>query len=155
MSEEPKNPYAAPLAEISAPAAQQIRPTPATAGLRLGNLLLDQVALFGISYGSGYVAYWIGGNAAVDWLFAIPDLLFSILLGVGYYTLFEGFSGRTPGKWITGTRAVAEDGGKLGFGKAIGRSLCRYIPFEAFSFLNSETRGWHDSIPKSYVVKTR
>lgn len=86
-----------------------------------------------------------------------PNPLLEVGIGlgvlVGYYTVMEGVFGVTIGKLITRTKVVTEDGSKPGFGMALGRSLCRMIPFEAFSFLGRESRGWHDSITKSYVVK--
>ncbi len=35
------------------------------------------------------------------------------------------------------------------------RSFSRLIPFEAFSFLGTPCRGWHDSISKNYVVDNK
>jgi len=51
-----------------------------------------------------------------------------------------------------GTIVVDERGNKISFGKAALRSLCRIIPFEAFSFLGEEGRGWHDTITNTYVI---
>jgi uncharacterized RDD family membrane protein YckC len=48
---------------------------------------------------------------------------------------------------------VNEDGSTIDLGTALRRTLCRVIPFEQFSFLGSSTRGWHDSIPDTYVVQ--
>jgi uncharacterized RDD family membrane protein YckC len=72
-----------------------------------------------------------------------------------YYILMEGIFGRTLGKLITGTVVVDGFGNKPSFGKIIGRSFARLIPFEAFSFLGSTGRGWHDSLTDTYVVKSR
>jgi hypothetical protein len=41
------------------------------------------------------------------------------------------------------------------FGTMVLRSLCRLIPFEPFSFLGSDARGWHDSITKTRVVRKK
>ena len=46
-----------------------------------------------------------------------------------------------------------ENGTKPRFGQVIGRTLCRFVPFEAFSFFGE--RGWHDKIPKTRVVMAR
>ena len=70
-----------------------------------------------------------------------------------YYWAFESLTGKTIGKYITRTRIVKEDGSQPSSINILGRSLCRYIPFEAFSFLGSEGKGWHDSIPKIYVIE--
>ena len=47
---------------------------------------------------------------------------------------------------------VLEDGTKPTTSDIVIRSLCRFIPFEAFSFLGDEGRGWHDSLSDTYVV---
>ena len=63
--------------------------------------------------------------------------------------------GITVGKLCTGTRVVDENGHAIGFRRALLRSLCRLIPFDAFSVLMSDDqtiRGWHDSLPRTYVV---
>jgi hypothetical protein len=39
------------------------------------------------------------------------------------------------------------------FSQVVGRTLCRFIPFEVFSFFGEA--GWHDSIPKTQVVAVR
>ena len=86
----------------------------------------------------------------------IENMVALIILLI-YYVPQEAFSGRTLGKLITRTKAVNEDGTKLTFGKALGRTLCRVIPFDAFSFLGGQGRpkGWHDRIPKTKVILTR
>lgn len=72
-----------------------------------------------------------------------------------YYVFFESLTGRTPGKLLTGTRVVDEQGQKPSFGQILGRSLARMLPFEPLSFFGAENRGWHDSLSKTYVVKSR
>jgi uncharacterized RDD family membrane protein YckC len=67
----------------------------------------------------------------------------------------ESRFGRTLGKLITSTKVIAQDVVKPGFGRAMVRTLCRFIPFEPFSFFGAERRGWHDSIAKTWVVKSR
>ena len=70
-----------------------------------------------------------------------------------YYMFFEGIWGRSPGKWIFGTAVVNEDGLKPSFGAIALRTICRFIPFEPFSFFGE--RGWHDKISNTYVIKVR
>ena len=72
-----------------------------------------------------------------------------------YFVFFESLIGRTPGKLLTGTRVVDEQGQKPSFGQILGRSLARMLPFEPLSFFGAENRGWHDSLSKTYVVKSR
>ena len=44
-------------------------------------------------------------------------------------------------------------GAKPSVNAIIKRTLCRFIPFEPFTFLGLNSRGWHDSFSKTYVVK--
>ena len=77
-----------------------------------------------------------------------------------YYFLMEGLLGKTVGKLILGLRVVDIDGNKPTLGAIALRTACRFIPFEAFSFLFES--GWkhhtlrgnlHDKLSKTYVVK--
>src|SRR5882762_9574298 len=66
----------------------------------------------------------------------------SYLIAITWYivfrTAFEGLTGgKTIGKYITGTRAVNEDGTRITFRTAVLRSLSRSVPFEPFSALGS------------------
>ena len=80
-------------------------------------------------------------------------------LGLGlylsYYAILESTTGRTLGKLITGTKVVDENGGPPSFGQVLGRTLCRCIPFEPFSFFSSDAVGWHDSLANTRVIKVR
>ena len=60
---------------------------------------------------------------------------------------------RTIGKLVTGTRVVTTDGNVPGFGKVLGRSLARVIPFEVLSFLGAIPIGWHDKLSGTRVVQ--
>ena len=86
----------------------------------------------------------------------VPFYGYSFLFFIAYNTLFEWLSqGKSPGKLLTGTRAVNEDGTRIGFKKAILRTLCRLIPFEMFSALGSPSHPWHDSLTKTRVINER
>ncbi len=130
-------------------------PMPAPAGLRFANLLLDYGVQIGLGFVIGFLAVEVWGEAGYEWLMDIPDIVFGLVIGCAYYLGFEWAFGRTVGKLITGTRVVSASGERVGFGGIVGRTLCRLIPFEAFSFLGAEARGWHDSMTNTYVVKCR
>ena len=72
-----------------------------------------------------------------------------------YYNIFEIFSARTVGKWITQTIVVDKNGEKPHNEMILVRSLCRLIPFNALSIIGFPARTWHDSISKTYVVDKR
>jgi len=84
----------------------------------------------------------------------IGELLFGVVIVFTYFTLFEVLTQRSLGKLITKTKVVLEDGAKPTAKDIMIRTLCRFIPFEAFSFLGNEGRGWHDSMSETYVVDT-
>jgi uncharacterized RDD family membrane protein YckC len=88
--------------------------------------------------------------------FMNPDLLSFILSFTTfllYFILSEGIFQTTLGKIVTKSIVVNADGNKIGFGKAIGRTLCRLIPLEPLSLLFGE-KALHDSITETYVVKS-
>lgn len=74
---------------------------------------------------------------------------------VSYYTFMESLFGRTIGKLITGTKVATEQGTMPNTKTAFLRSLSRLVPFEAFSFLGDEPRGWHDTWTDTWVVSNK
>lgn len=81
------------------------------------------------------------------------DYFLNFVIGMVYYSFFEVITGQTPAKYITKTRVVNEQGEKPDLNTILIRSLCRYIPFEPFSFLGSANKGWHDTISKTQVIE--
>ncbi|WP_396602371.1 RDD family protein [Algibacter sp. R77976] len=89
----------------------------------------------------------------VDTINPILDrLVTAIVLAFFYFGLESLTKGRSIGKYITKTKVVLEDGSSPNSSDYLKRSFSRMIPFEAFSFLGSDIRGWHDTISKTYVV---
>jgi len=70
-----------------------------------------------------------------------------------YYPFFETWFGTSPGKSLTGTRVTDEFGNKPSFANILGRTLCRFVPFDAISFLGAA--GWHDKWSDTYVLKEK
>jgi hypothetical protein len=68
-----------------------------------------------------------------------------------YYPFFERVLGATPAKYLTSTCVADEFGNKPGFGTIFLRTICRFIPFDAVSFLGD--RGWHDSLSNTYLLE--
>lgn len=92
------------------------------------------------------------GNGGIYSHDSNPDILLQTAIGTFvYYTLYETCFHSTPGKYLSGTRVIHQAGRGAGILQTIGRSLCRLIPFDHFSFLGN--RGWHDSISKTEVVE--
>jgi uncharacterized RDD family membrane protein YckC len=121
----------------------------ANSGRRFLNFIIDMIAI--------YILYFLlvfflaaGGQVVDDESIGLRLLIYLVMLV--YYIIFEAATGKTIGKMITGTRVIKIDGSKPTFKTALVRSLCRFIPFEAFSCFGTPCEGWHDSIADSWVV---
>ena len=122
---------------------------------RLGTFLVDYAVYYLLCGIAGIAVVIAVGEQAID---GNKAYLISIPMFLVYYAGFEGTIGRTPGKLVFGTRVVTRTGGEPSFGQAIGRTLSRFIPFEPLSVLFSvdgEAVGWHDSIARTKVIRTR
>jgi uncharacterized RDD family membrane protein YckC len=155
-----RDPYAAPMASLD-DVETRLALVPASRWRRFANLLLDYVGLLFVGMVIGLVIGLVGGPEAAQAL-GKPNPLRDMAFGIAgcflYYTPLEAAFGCTLGKLITGTRVVDERGGPITWKQALSRSLCRFIPFEAFSVLFSgddQLQGWHDRIPRTFVVQRR
>lgn len=131
--------------------ATQVKINLASAGQRIGNYVIDTIVFYIILLVVAFVFGMLG--LISDSPLMLYPLVFAVMLG--YYIIMEASFGKTVGKFVTGTKVVTENGEKPSLGAIIGRSFCRLIPFEAFSLLGSDTVGWHDSIPKTRVIRDR
>ncbi|MGO4772453.1 RDD family protein [Flavobacterium sp. W22_SRS_FK3] len=132
-------------------------------GKRLLNYFLDLIFIFAIFYILMFVLGIVSTLLGIDitifaqWLQNVNDLeayLIGAVLMLIYYIPTEGFFGKSFAKFITGTIVVDENGNKPSFDMIVKRTFCRFLPFEAFSFI-SGGRGWHDSISDTYVVERK
>ncbi|MEQ8386207.1 MAG: RDD family protein [Coleofasciculus sp. A1-SPW-01] len=86
----------------------------------------------------------------------LEDLIYNLIgymTFLLYYTVTESLWSKSPGKFITKTKVVTNQDEKPTSGQIFGRTVARYIPFEAFSFLtSSRPRGWHDKVSGTKVV---
>jgi uncharacterized RDD family membrane protein YckC len=146
------NPYSAPE---SAVADIDHRPAElASKGQRFGTLIIDYICFIALSSLFGIVIALLFGQAGIQAIRRVPNFLMGTLMMLTFYCFFESIWSRTPGKFLLGTAVITATGEKPSFPQIIGRTLCRFIPFEAFSFLG-EGEGWHDSISKTQVVRVR
>ena len=94
-----------------------------------------------------------------SYLFSEPnklrDYFIIFLLRMTYYTLFEATTGRSLAKFITRTKVVTKRGENPGFLTIFIRSLCRYIPLDALTFLASESLGLHDKLSGTRVINCK
>jgi len=148
-----RNPYAPPVAVV----ADQVRvPEDDELASRLQrflNYIIDAIAQFLLAVGIGIVSQL--GNST--WMFSLTGMstiVFNFVLGCTYYLFCEGVFGRTVGKLVTRTRVVTVSGENPRFLQIVGRTLARFIPFEAFSFFGPLAVGWHDSLSGTRVIRT-
>lgn len=145
------NPYAPP----AAPLAKALPLRRATRGQRFATMLLDVIFYYLFAFLIGVVFVILGIERVLD---RIPDLLLGMLVMLAYYAPQEAFSGRTLGKRIMKTQVVNEEGLPITGKQAVLRTLGRFIPFEAFTFLAGGKEGpcgLHDNIARTIVVTTR
>jgi uncharacterized RDD family membrane protein YckC len=118
---------------------------------RFGNYIIDTL---GVAIVFATHAFVLDG-----WLHIIPEdgspllSLYAFFLYFIYHFLFEYFFGQTPGKFITNTKVVNEDGNKPTVKALLIRNLCRLIPLDNLSFLISD--GWHDELSGTEVVRKK
>lgn len=121
--------------------------------LRSGGNIIDNfvIGIFAAA-ATGVAGLLVESTAVLAVIVAVLGFIFYL----SYYLLFEGITGRTVGKYVTGTKVVNSNGGKASFVQIIGRTFCRLIPLDMFSFLfcNDKSRPifWHDSIPDTRVI---
>jgi uncharacterized RDD family membrane protein YckC len=135
-----------------------LQPTPMLPKVRFANVIIDGIV--------ASILYSILGKILVPdasnyedpdaMMAALPmSMAVNLLVYFAYYVGMEASTGKTVGKYVTGTQVVTEDGEQPSGGTIFIRTLCRIIPFEPFSFFGSTPRGWHDNLSKTRVVKTR
>lgn len=127
--------------------------SPARAEVRFANRCVDALLVIYvllINLGS-YSTFTRFGDS---WFEPAFFLLLEVPLLLLYYILMEGIFNTTAGKCATGTTIVNASGERPGFGQIVGRTFCRFIPFEPLSFFAAGARGWHDSMSNTYVVQS-
>jgi len=132
----------------------------ASKGIRFANFIIDYIiqVVFGIGIGVfiGIISELTGNYVLYDLVIEtegrFADYIFGAIILIIYYLTIESLTARSIGKYITKTKVVLYDGSRPTFYEILVRTLCRIIPFEQFSFLGEDGKGWHDSISKTYVV---
>ena len=125
----------------------------ASSGKRFVNLLIDSI-VSGILYNIIEGFFLTTPEFYYDgYSYLFISLFFSIAFSLMYMFLNEYLlKGKSIGKFVTGTRAVTQEGNLLTAKDALMRSLVRLIPFEAFSALGSPCYPWHDKWTNTYVI---
>ncbi|NOQ73992.1 MAG: hypothetical protein GQ574_18445 [Crocinitomix sp.] len=141
------------LDEVDAVLRKPDHGTRATINERLLHYIIDML-LYATLCTTG-TFYFVGNIFMFNgWTLGDNSVLLMLML-IGqflYYPFFEVVLGTTPGKILTGSIVVKEDGSKLKLKDAMNRTLVRVVPFEPFSFFSNGS-GWHDKWTKTKVVK--
>lgn len=141
---------------------QDILSEPASVGARFANFIIDFIFHYAIIIGLLFVVLFTKTDEELESNLLTSESGWQVLfqyfffygIFIGTYTLMEGATnGKTLGKFITRTHAVRTDGAKLTWKDAFMRSLCRIVPFEAFSGFGGNP--WHDRWTNTQVIKDR
>lgn len=144
------------LDDVFKPEETAVTLVEADRGLRFANLLLDYIGIIAFIFVIMLTAFLVGAIDEADLENEAFANLFCYASMFSYYVLCEYFlKGKTLGKFVTHTRVVTLDGEQPTLLTIIGRTLCRFIPIEPFSFLGSRLSGWHDRLSKTMVIKER
>jgi uncharacterized RDD family membrane protein YckC len=126
----------------------------ADSGKRLANWLIDIVFFYCCVFIFLFIKSLITEAAPIPPGTSPMALrIFSVLCFLIFTSVIETLTGgKSLGKYLTGTRAVNEDGSRLDGTAAFMRSLFRVIPFEPLSALGKPPYPWHDRLSRTYVV---
>ena len=128
---------------------------PATWWKRVINFLVDYGLIgFTGSVVFNYIIEEFSGTEAYNSVLYL--VLLTLLFALVYFTVLEGFTGRTLGKLLSGTKTMtSSDYSRPSFINSFYRSLARLVPFDVFSFFASRPIGWHDSFTNTIVTSSQ
>lgn len=118
-------------------------------GTRVVNFLVDTALVFLLAWAvsktwNWYVFHWRYPYFNFGWFF-----FGSVFV---YYTLFEGLTGRTPGKMLSYTKVVNRQNRRANFLQVLVRSLVRITIIDIF-FIPFLDKPLHDYLSKTEVVE--
>jgi uncharacterized RDD family membrane protein YckC len=148
-----RNRYAPPRSNVVEAVTPQSPTVFASKGRRFGTLVVDYIGYFLGGFVIVGLIEILFGQRGLEVIRSVPNFVLGLIVIVTYYVFFEGLWARTPGKLVFGTIVVTESGHKPSLRKIAIRTLCRFIPFEAFSFLGA--LGWHDSLSRTRVIRAK
>ncbi len=124
----------------------------ASQGKRFLNWVIDLICIYILNIIIAWLFWWYDESTYIDeWSW--QALWIGVLLL--YYCFFETVFSKTPWKRITKTKVVDIHWKSLGFLHVLGRSVCRFIPFDALSFLWKNAIWWHDTLSNTRVIIDR
>lgn len=113
--------------------------------VRLMNFLIDLFIISLIVLDVTYILNY--NNIQIDYFYVF--LLFYFI----YYFCCELVFRQTIGKVITNSAVIINSDNPLK--RIFIRSITRYIPFELFSFIPDNHKGWHDMLSDTKLVSTK
>lgn len=134
----------------------------ASKGQRFLNLIIDSLFIYFLILSTGttivFIAEATNYFSISGWIENMNILEItayrSLILFFSYF-LSEVYFFRTVTKLVTRSVVVTSDGSKPTIKMIFVRTLSRFIVFEGLSYLRSASRGWHDSVSGTYVVKKK
>jgi uncharacterized RDD family membrane protein YckC len=152
-----ENPYEAPKSTAIEPQkiVAPFESLQASRGKRFGTFLIDYICVLLLGIVVGVVLASVGMAERLENMSKVGEYFFGSCLMYVFYLVFEGCFGRTPGKWIVGTRTVDLQGNAPTIKALLVRTLCRFIPFEAFSIFGAKAICWHDRFSDTRVLDLR
>lgn len=158
MDDPAHNPFSPPKADVTPVEQPVVRYEAASRWRRLATFALDYVgfmmlaALLGIVLGLAGQEEWLD---RIDRLKGWQENLFGVAIFLLYYMLTEVMLGRSLGKFIVGTRIIADDGRTPTRIQLVKRTLIRLVPFEMLSVFRDKAYMWHDSGSDTRVILSR
>lgn len=127
----------------------EIKVQPTSSSKRALNLILDT---FGYYLWAIIIGFCLGSIGLSGFINDNTSYIFGILAIFSYFLFFESFFSKSPAKFLTRTKVITTDGLKPTFKTIVVRTLCRFIPFDLFSFFGNKPIGWHDKFSKTLVI---
>ncbi|MFH1147526.1 MAG: RDD family protein [Pseudomonadota bacterium] len=129
-------------------------------GIILGIMSLIPVPLIGLFLDPS--EQYAPGAAALSFLTAYQIVITTVqvAIGAGFTTFFLGRFGATPGKMALRLKVVTADGGKITYGRALGRYFAELVSGFTMSIgyimaaFTREKRALHDMICSTRVVRS-
>lgn len=81
-------------------------------------------------------------------------LLMFVFFRLIYYAFFEAIFQYSPAKFLSETKVIKNEEDALTLKTVIYRTIYRFVPFEALSFIFNHT-GWHDKWSNTSVIKEK
>lgn len=132
--------------------------------MRLVAALIDAFIVFVLQFLLGSLLALAGvaaaGQQASAGNIAILVQLFGFALSCGYYVVFTGYGGQTPGKMALRIKVIRRDGSPLSYGRAAFREVpAKFISgiILGIGYLmvafDEQKQGLHDRMADTYVIK--